>query len=58
MATQNMRRLKFAKFFITKNYTNKTIEELVEDKRIIRQKEKYEQQKVEKKEFEKQMLEK
>ena len=53
-----MRRLKFAKFFITKNYTNKTIEELVEDKRIIRQKEKYEQQKVEKKEFEKQMLEK
>lgn len=33
MATQNMRRLKFAKFIITKNYTSKTIEYLVDEKR-------------------------
>lgn len=39
MATQNMRRLKFAKFKLTKKYTSKSIEVLVEEKREIKRRE-------------------
>ena len=53
MATQNMRRLKFAKFVLTKKYVNKTIEALVEEKRTERRKERAEKEKRQLKEQEK-----
>lgn len=52
MATQNMRRLKFAKFSLTKTYTNKSIESLVEEKREMKKRERIEQHRRARKEME------
>jgi hypothetical protein len=56
MATQNMRRLKFAKFSLTKTYTSKSIESLVEEKREIKKRERIEQQRRARKDMESQQL--
>lgn len=55
MATQNMRRLKFAKFYITKKYTNQSLEDLVLEKRAVKGREKMQEQKLAKKEYLRQM---
>jgi hypothetical protein len=58
MATQNMRRLKFAKFSLTKTYTSKSIESLVEERRQIKAKERLEQKRQQRREMESQQKQK
>lgn len=53
-----MRRLKFAKFKLTKKYTSKSIEVLVDEKREVKRRERQEQQRESRKEQEKQVKEK